>query len=98
MIPNLSKQQIYDTAAALAKRLDAVLQETADYKAWLDSVTDATLLAAPFNCVQGDLDILRSGCSDLNQLRTIYQGSVNLLLAKDFRTFSKQFYAYSSHL
>lgn len=97
MIPNPSKQQIYDNAGALAKRIDAALKDVQEQKAWLDGISDATLLAAPFSCVQADIDVLRSAFNDMNQLATIYLGTANLAVAKDFRAFAKQTYAFGSH-
>lgn len=97
MVPSFTKQYVYDTVGQLAKRLDAVLDDIQKNKAWLDTITDGVLLAAPFNASQGDLDILRSAQSDLDQLRVIYQGGATLGVAKDFRTFTKLTFAGGSH-
>lgn len=94
MIPNLTKQQTYDTAASVAKQLDADFDRVRQFKAWLDTVTDATFIG--LGAAQPDLDVLRSAIADLDQLRAIYQGSGVLLLVKDFRTFAKLTYAYGS--
>lgn len=96
MIPTITKQQVYDTAAYKAKAIAAAFTDIQDFKAWLDGITDSTLITS-YGAVQGDLDILRSAVSDLDQLRTIWQGGANLASAKDFRTFSKQLFAYGSH-
>jgi hypothetical protein len=64
------------------------LDECVTVKAWLDTQSDAQLLA--LGLVQGDINVLRSAMGDLVQLQTIFMGTVNLATAKDFRTFSKQ--------
>lgn len=96
MIPTIDKPTVYNQAAALARELDRNLLKIQQYKAWLDTIADATLLASPFNCVQADLDVLRSAFADLNQLATLYQGGATLSPAKDFRTFAKLTYAFGS--
>jgi hypothetical protein len=94
-LPLLTKQQIYDNAGSVARELDRMFVRVQQYKAWLDTQTDSSLISS-YGAVQPDLDILRSALADLEQLRTIYQGSVNLAVAKDFRAFSKQTFAFGS--
>jgi hypothetical protein len=74
-------------AGGLAMALRDDLARIAAFKAHLDTRTDANLIALGFT--QGEVDTLRSAFGDLDQLRTIYEGSVNLSVAKDFRSFAK---------
>jgi len=82
-------------AGNLLQQLDATFLRVQQLKAFLDTIPDASLISA-YGYVQGDIDILRSSLVDAEQLRTIYQGTANLSVAKDFRTFSKQVYAFGS--
>lgn len=95
MIPNIDKASINATAGVLAKDVDRVFTRVQQWKAWFDTQVDATLISQ-YGYVQADIDILRSAAAELEQLRTIYQGTVNLAVAKDFRAFSKQTYAFGS--
>lgn len=89
------KLTINSRLAGISIGLDRSLLQIQQFKVWLDSLSDATLIAT-YGYVQGDLDIIRSAVADLDQLRTIYQGSVNLAVAKDFRTFDKLVYPFGS--
>lgn len=92
---SITKQQIYDNAGQAARELDRAFVRIQQYKAWLDTQPDATLINT-YGAVQADVDVLRSALADLELLRTIYLGSVNLAAAKDFRTFAKLTYPFGS--
>lgn len=89
------KATINSRAAALCQQADATFLRIQQFKAWLDTLDDATMTST-YGYVQGDLNILRSAFVDLEQLRSIYQGSANLAVAKDFRTFDKLLYPFGS--
>lgn len=89
------KTTITSRAASLSQQIDAAFLRIQQFKAWLDTLDDATMISA-YGFVQGDLNILRSSFVDLEQLRSIYQGSANLAVAKDFRTFDKLLYPFGS--
>jgi hypothetical protein len=57
------------------------------FKAWLDTQTDAALLALGY--AQGEVNTLRSAYTDLDQLRTVYEGTATRTPAYDYRTFAK---------
>lgn len=75
--------------------VDAAFLRIQQLKLFLDGISDANLISL-YGYVQGDVDILRSALGDIEQLRAIYQGTATLAVAKDFRTFAKQTYAYGS--
>jgi hypothetical protein len=87
-----------NTLASLARELDRQMLKIQQFKTWLDTVTDAELLASPFSFVQGDINVMRSATGDMDQLRTLYQGGATLGSAKDFRTFTKLTYPFGSIL
>lgn len=90
----LDKGIVNGTVGSVVADLHRAFGRLVQTKSWLDSVPDATLLAAPYGFVQADIDDLRSAFSDLNQLNTIYQGGAALAVAKDFRTFAKRLYGF----
>ena len=94
MIPTLDRAQVSNRAAGLCTQVDGAMLRIQQFKLWLDTVSDQTLINLGF--VQADVDTLRSAVSDLEQLRTIYDGAATLAVAKDFRTFTKQVYAFGS--
>lgn len=89
------KNTINQRIASVSVQLDAGFLRAQQFKAWMDGLSDATLIST-YGYVQADLDVIRSAVADLDQLRTIYQGVVNLAVAKDFRTFDKLLYPFGS--
>lgn len=55
---------------------------------YLASQTNQNLIDKGYT--QGDVDIIKSAYTDLDDLRKIYEGLINLPDARDFRTFTKQ--------
>ena len=92
---NVDKNTIGARAGGLAQLVDGTLLRVQQFKIFLDTIPDATLTST-YGFVQADVDTLRSALTDLEQLRTIYQGTATLAVAKDFRTFAKQTYAFGS--
>lgn len=89
------KNTINGRIGALSQQVDAAFLRIQQFKVWMDSLSDATLIST-YGYGQADLDVIRSAVADLDQLRTIYQGTVNLAVAKDFRTFDKLLYPFGS--
>jgi hypothetical protein len=89
------KTTINNRAAALCQQIDATFLRIQTFKAWLDTLPDATLIST-YGYVQGDIDIMRSAFVDLELLRTIYQGTATQGTLKDFRAFAKQEYPFGS--
>lgn len=83
----VDQSQINSQAGTIARTLHVTFAEVKQIKYYLDSKTDGELVALGF--VQGEVDTLRSAVGDLDQLRTIYEGSAALAVAKDFRTFAR---------
>jgi alpha-D-ribose 1-methylphosphonate 5-phosphate C-P lyase len=80
----------------LAQALNVEFTNIQQYKAWLDTMTDQSLIALGF--AQGDVDVLKSAIADLDQLRVLYQGGATLGTAKDFRAFAKQLWRFGFNL
>jgi hypothetical protein len=93
--PVTDQNQIKATAGSLAKDLDRILLRGQQFKAWLDTYTDAELIAN-WNFAQADINDLRSTLSDVDLLRTVYQGTATQASLKDFRAFAKRLYAFGS--
>lgn len=58
-------------------------------KAWLDTQTDAALIALGYT--QAEVNSIRSGMTDLDKLRQIFEGTATQASAYDFRQFAKLF-------
>lgn len=91
----IDRAGINSRAGNLLQQIDSTFLRIQQFKTFLDTIPDATLISA-YGYVQGDIDILRSSLVDMEQLRTIYQGTANLSVAKDFRAFAKQVYPFGS--
>jgi hypothetical protein len=85
-----SKAEVNNLAGQLPTTLYANLQQIRQFKTWLDSKTDADLLAAPFSFTQPEIDVIKSTFVDLLQLAQIHDGLATLGTAKDFNAFAKQ--------
>jgi hypothetical protein len=82
------KTDIDARAGQLSMSVRDALRNVQIFKAWLDTMTDAALLALGY--AQGDVDVLRSAYVDLDKLRQIYEGSATQGSTYDFRTFAKR--------
>jgi hypothetical protein len=85
----ISKDELNNSAAAIAASLHATMDNVAKMKAVLDGYSSAQLVSV-FGFVQADADVLKSAFTDMDQLRVIFTGGANLASAKDFRAFTKQ--------
>lgn len=63
-------------------------------QAWLAGQTDAVLEAAPFGYTAGEVAVIKSAFANLDQLRTIYEGSAALAAPQDFRVFARQVWGF----
>lgn len=93
-MPGLGKGQFDSLMNAVITQLDGVMLQIQEIEVFLAAHPDADFTAAaggpgPTGYASGDVTNFKSAFSDLDQLRTIYQGSANLSVAKDFRTFAK---------
>jgi hypothetical protein len=86
----LNALEINTQAGVVARTVFSALDQAEKFQAWLLTMPDATLTAAPYSMTQADVTLIKSTFTDLNQLSTIFKGTVNLASAKDFRAFSKQ--------
>lgn len=93
-MPGLGKGQFDQLMNSVITQLDGVMLQIQEIEVFLAAHPDADFTAAaggpgPTGYASGDVTNFKSAFSDLDQLRTIYQGSANLSVAKDFRTFAK---------
>jgi hypothetical protein len=83
----VTKNDIDSTVGSLALTLRTNFDHIRNFKILLDTKTDPDLTGLGYTA--GEVATLRSATADMDQLRTIYEGLVNLGSAKDFRTFTK---------
>jgi hypothetical protein len=77
--------QIHQLTGRLAKRFREDFAEAARLKAFDDAIDLTTLPGTTMD--SGSAAIIGSALTDLDQLRTIYEGTATLGSVKDFRTF-----------
>lgn len=99
---SLSKTQFDSLCGSIASNMDAVMNQVQALQTFFAANADANFTAAsggpgPTGYTSGDIAILKSAFSDLDQLRTIYQGSATLGSVKDFRAFIKQIWGTGVH-
>jgi hypothetical protein len=74
----------------IARNVFSALADAQMAKAWLDTMPDATLTAAPYSLSQADVTLLKSAFANLNKLGDVFNGTVAHSPASDLRTFAKQ--------
>lgn len=82
--------EVNNQAGVVARSVFTALDTVTKFQAWLASMPDATLTAAPYNMAQADVTIIKSSFTDLNKLAGIFAGTQTQAVVNDFRTFSKQ--------
>jgi len=90
-----TKDQIDNNGGSLLKNLDDALARCERLQTWLLATPDATLQAAPYSYSSQEVATLKSAFSDIAQLATIYRGTANLAVAKDFRQFAKLLWGFN---
>lgn len=87
-----TKSDVDSLCGGLARDLKTTLSRIVDAKLWLDTKTDANLLALGY--VQGEVDSLRSAYVDLNKLAGIFNATQTQATTYDFKTFAKLLYGF----
>lgn len=85
---NPSKTDIDLAAGNLARLVQQVFNQVKELDYFLDAASTEQLVAKGYTA--GEVALLKSAVSDLDQLRTIYTGDAALANVKDFRTFARQ--------
>jgi hypothetical protein len=84
-----TKADLDQRAGAIALDLRSVLYRVQIFKAYLDTVTVAQLQALGYATSPDEASQLKSAFTDMDKLRTIYEGTATQATTYDFRTFSK---------
>ena len=82
-----SAADVNNYAGSIARDLDMLFDRVRILQAWLITVD---LTAAPYSMTTGDQAVIKSAFSDLDTLRTVYEGTATQGTLKDFRAFAKQ--------
>jgi hypothetical protein len=90
----LTKATFDNVMGNIINALDGAFSQVQEIQTFFAAHPDADFTAAaggpgPTGYAAGDVTTMKSAYTDLDQLRTIYQGTANLVVAKDFRTFAK---------
>jgi hypothetical protein len=93
--PVTDQNTIKNTAGGIVRDLDRIILRGQQFKDWITTYTDAELIAN-WNFAQADINDLRSAFTDLETLRTVYQGTATQASLKDFRAFAKRLYVFGS--
>lgn len=81
------KATIDNRAGSVVTGVRESLRQAQLFKAFLDSVTDPQLTALGYTGTE--ISQLRSSVTDLDKLRTIYEGTATQATTYDFRQFAK---------
>lgn len=84
-----SQAELNNAAAAIAASLFATMDNIAKAKIVLDGLDVTALQAAPFGYTPTEANQLKSAFTDLDKLRTIFNGTATQASTYDFRTFTK---------
>lgn len=86
-----NKADIDNRLAAVTLELRTAFDHIETLKTVLDTMTDGDLLALTGSpsYTAGEVAILRSAMTDLDQLRAVYKGLATRTPAYDYRTFAK---------
>lgn len=84
----VTKTDVNQALGTAARSVFNAIQVVGQFKDWLDTQTDADLIA--LNFVQSDVDQIRSAMADLGHLRGVFFGVSTRAVAYDYRTFTKR--------
>jgi hypothetical protein len=84
----LDANSVNNTIGSALRDLRGAFTRVQRFKEWAVTKTDTELQNA-FGYTATEVAQLRSAYNDIDQLRTIFEGSANLAAAKDFTTFAK---------
>ena len=82
-----TKADIDSRVGVVAMNLRDVFNDVKNLQAWLATQTSQNLIDRGY--VQGEVDTIKSAYTDLDKLRTIYEGTATQSSTYDFRTFAK---------
>lgn len=85
----LTKADLDNRAASLALGLRTTFEQIKVFKTTLDTLTNADLQGKGYAISPDEAAILKSSFVDLDQLRTVYEGTGTRTPAYDYRTFAK---------
>jgi len=86
-----TQDEFNERIGGLARDLNVVLNRIGEVRAYLDTMT-AGEVEALYGYESGEGSVIKSAYADLDELRTVYEGSAAVANAKDFRTFAKRLY------
>lgn len=90
----VTQAEINATALQIVRQLYSAFTNIQRFQAYLTATPDATILGYPTGgsvaLVQADINVLKSAFTDLNLLRTVFEGTATQGSLKDFRAFAGQ--------
>lgn len=89
---NVVKTDVDRVFGAAALELNVLMDKVGELKVWLDTKSVADLEGMGYSTAEANT--LKSAWADADQLRTLYEGTATLAVAKDFRTFLKLVYGF----
>lgn len=90
----ITRAALDDKLGTIAQSVNVAFSNVREMHAWLLVQTDAVLEAPPYSYTASEVGLFKSAFTDLDKLRTIYEGSVALPTAQDFRTFAQQVWGF----
>lgn len=84
-----TKADLDNRAASIALSLRTTMEQIKVFKTKLDTLTTTDLQGLGYSVSPDEAAILKSSFVDLDQLRTVYEGTGTRTPAYDYRTFAK---------
>lgn len=88
---NYTQDEFNERIGGVARDLNVVMDKIGEIQVYLAQFT-AGDIDTMFTYTAGEGNDAKTAYTELDQLRTIYEGTANLAVAKDFRTFAKRLY------
>jgi hypothetical protein len=90
----VTQAEVNATALQIVRQVYAAFANVQRFQAYLAATPDATITGLPTGgatqLTTGDVATLKSAFTDLNLLRTVFEGTATQASLKDFRTFAGQ--------
>jgi hypothetical protein len=84
------KNQVDLISGQISRQIEQWAPDAIKFKAWLDTMPDEDLQAAPFNYTADEVALLKSAMADLAELANVYLGKATVEAARDFGQFSRR--------
>lgn len=90
----LTRSDVDTRLSQITQQINSGFSLVMQMQEWLAAQTDDVLEAAPFGYTSDEVAVIKSAFSNLDQLRTVYEGVAASPEPQDFRTFAQQLWGF----